>query len=66
MEEKLSEALKQAQDAKNSKASSDGPAQEQLQVHIQTIGILVEEKQTLQAKVVQTQKTAQQRLGELP
>ncbi|XP_067940211.1 golgin subfamily A member 2-like [Watersipora subatra] len=38
---------------------------EQLQVHIQTIGILVEEKQTLQKQLSVTQKHSQQKSDEL-
>lgn len=35
------------------------------QVHIQTIGILVAEKTELQSSLTQSQKLAEQRLGEL-
>ncbi|KAK3088299.1 hypothetical protein FSP39_017253 [Pinctada imbricata] len=42
-----------------------GPLKEQLQVHIQTIGILVAEKTELQSQVNQSQKLAEQRLGEI-
>jgi hypothetical protein len=41
-----------------------GTLKEQLQVHIQTIGILVAEKSELQSGLNQTQKTAEQRYGE--
>lgn len=42
-----------------------GPLREQLQVHIQTIGILVAEKTELQSQLSQSQKIAAQRLSEI-
>ncbi|XP_013393531.1 golgin subfamily A member 2-like, partial [Lingula anatina] len=42
-----------------------GALKEQLQVHIQTIGILVAEKTELQSSVNQSQRLAQQRLTEI-
>ncbi|XP_048774696.2 golgin subfamily A member 2-like isoform X2 [Ostrea edulis] len=42
-----------------------GPLREQLQVHIQTIGILVAEKTELQSQLSQSQKIATQRLSEI-
>ncbi|XP_013386833.1 golgin subfamily A member 2 isoform X2 [Lingula anatina] len=42
-----------------------GALKEQLQVHIQTIGILVAEKTELQSSVNQSQRMAQQRLTEI-
>nr|XP_022325623.1 golgin subfamily A member 2-like isoform X2 [Crassostrea virginica] len=42
-----------------------GPLREQLQVHIQTIGILVAEKTELQSHLSQSQKIAAQRLSEI-
>uniref|UniRef100_K1QLA8 Golgin subfamily A member 2 n=1 Tax=Magallana gigas TaxID=29159 RepID=K1QLA8_MAGGI len=42
-----------------------GPLREQLQVHIQTIGILVAEKTELQSQLSQSQKIASQRLSEI-
>ncbi|OWF50521.1 golgin subfamily A member 2-like isoform X2 [Mizuhopecten yessoensis] len=42
-----------------------GPLKEQLQVHIQTIGILVAEKTELQSQLNQSQKIAEQRFKEI-
>ncbi|WAR30727.1 GOGA2-like protein [Mya arenaria] len=42
-----------------------GPVKEQLQVHIQTIGILVAEKTELQSQLAQAQKIGEQRQGDL-
>ncbi|XP_053380155.1 golgin subfamily A member 2-like [Mercenaria mercenaria] len=42
-----------------------GPLKEQLQVHIQTIGILVAEKTELQSQLSQSHKIVEQRLGEV-
>lgn len=41
------------------------PLKEQLQVHIQTIGILVAEKTEIQSHLVQSQKIADSRFGEI-
>ncbi|XP_043325628.1 golgin subfamily A member 2 isoform X6 [Cervus canadensis] len=45
-------------------AKEQGALREQLQVHIQTIGILVSEKTELQTALVHTQQAARQKAGE--
>nr|CAD7407648.1 unnamed protein product [Timema poppensis] len=42
-----------------------GPLQEQLQLHVQTVGILVGEKTELQAALAKSQQTAKQKSGEV-
>ncbi|XP_049752222.1 golgin subfamily A member 2 isoform X2 [Elephas maximus indicus] len=46
-------------------AKEQGALREQLQVHIQTIGILVSEKSDLQTALVHTQNAVRQKAGEL-
>ena len=42
-----------------------GPVQEQLQLHVQTVGILVGEKTELQAALTKSQNLAKQKAGEV-
>ncbi|XP_046338569.2 golgin subfamily A member 2-like isoform X3 [Haliotis rufescens] len=62
----LQEQLDQERDGFDDKHKKDvGSLREQLQVHIQTIGILVAEKTELQSQVSQSQRIAEQRLDEI-
>ncbi|XP_054440282.1 golgin subfamily A member 2 isoform X2 [Pteronotus mesoamericanus] len=55
---------KEKQEYKQKFAKEQGALREQLQVHIQTIGILVSEKTELQTALAHTQQAARQKTGE--
>ncbi|KAF6124586.1 golgin A2 [Phyllostomus discolor] len=55
---------KEKQEYKQKLAKEQGALREQLQVHIQTIGILVSEKTELQTALAHTQQAARQKTGE--
>ncbi|KAM7093021.1 golgin subfamily A member 2 isoform 2-T2 [Molossus nigricans] len=55
---------KEKQEYKQKLAKEQGALREQLQIHIQTIGILVSEKTELQTALAHTQQAARQKTGE--
>ncbi|XP_052578920.1 golgin subfamily A member 2 isoform X4 [Peromyscus californicus insignis] len=56
--------LEEKRDYQQKLAKEQGALREQLQVHIQTIGILVSEKAELQTALAHTQQAARQKAGE--
>nr|XP_048288039.1 golgin subfamily A member 2 isoform X10 [Myodes glareolus] len=56
--------LEEKKDYQQKLAKEQGALREQLQVHIQTIGILVSEKAELQTALAHTQQAARQKAGE--
>ncbi|KAF5928217.1 hypothetical protein HPG69_016590 [Diceros bicornis minor] len=56
--------LEEKKEFKQKLAKEQGALREQLQVHIQTIGILVSEKTELQTALAHTQQAARQKAGE--
>nr|CAD7199790.1 unnamed protein product [Timema douglasi] len=59
------EADRVASEVETRLARELGPLQEQLQLHVQTVGILVGEKTELQAALAKSQQTAKQKSGEV-
>ncbi|XP_014637674.1 PREDICTED: golgin subfamily A member 2 isoform X2 [Ceratotherium simum simum] len=64
-QETLDQLEKEKKEFKQKLAKEQGALREQLQVHIQTIGILVSEKTELQTALAHTQQAARQKAGEL-
>ncbi|XP_042536878.1 golgin subfamily A member 2 isoform X2 [Dipodomys spectabilis] len=60
----LDQLEKEKKDYQQKLAKEQGALREQLQVHIQTIGILVSEKSELQTALAHTQQAARQKAGE--
>ncbi|XP_052578928.1 golgin subfamily A member 2 isoform X11 [Peromyscus californicus insignis] len=60
----LDQLEKEKRDYQQKLAKEQGALREQLQVHIQTIGILVSEKAELQTALAHTQQAARQKAGE--
>ncbi|XP_005346136.2 golgin subfamily A member 2 isoform X5 [Microtus ochrogaster] len=60
----LDQLEKEKKDYQQKLAKEQGALREQLQVHIQTIGILVSEKAELQTALAHTQQAARQKAGE--
>ncbi|XP_008823739.1 golgin subfamily A member 2 isoform X3 [Nannospalax galili] len=60
----LDQLEKEKKDYEQKLAKEQGALREQLQVHIQTIGILVSEKAELQTALAHTQQAARQKAGE--
>ncbi|XP_031225654.1 golgin subfamily A member 2 isoform X5 [Mastomys coucha] len=60
----LDQLEKEKKDYQQRLAKEQGALREQLQVHIQTIGILVSEKAELQTALAHTQQAARQKAGE--
>eukprot|EP00072_Mus_musculus_P032095 XP_006498555.1 PREDICTED: golgin subfamily A member 2 isoform X4 [Mus musculus] len=60
----LDQLEKEKKDYQQKLAKEQGSLREQLQVHIQTIGILVSEKAELQTALAHTQQAARQKAGE--
>ncbi|XP_038601320.1 golgin subfamily A member 2 isoform X2 [Tachyglossus aculeatus] len=60
----LNQLEKEKKDFEQKFSKEQGALREQLQVHIQTIGILVSEKTELQAALAHTQQAARQKAGE--
>uniref|UniRef100_A0A8C0KTN6 Golgin A2 n=1 Tax=Canis lupus dingo TaxID=286419 RepID=A0A8C0KTN6_CANLU len=60
----VSSFLQEKKEFEQKLAKEQGSLREQLQVHIQTIGILVSEKTELQTALVHTQQAARQKAGE--
>ncbi|XP_028919993.1 golgin subfamily A member 2 isoform X1 [Ornithorhynchus anatinus] len=63
-QEALNQLEKEKKDFEQKFSKEQGALREQLQVHIQTIGILVSEKTELQAALAHTQQAARQKAGE--
>ncbi|XP_065784426.1 golgin subfamily A member 2 isoform X5 [Muntiacus reevesi] len=63
-QETLDQLEKEKKEFEQKLAKEQGALREQLQVHIQTIGILVSEKTELQTALVHTQQAARQKAGE--
>ncbi|XP_072604582.1 golgin subfamily A member 2 isoform X7 [Vulpes vulpes] len=63
-QETLDQLEKEKKEFEQKLAKEQGSLREQLQVHIQTIGILVSEKTELQTALVHTQQAARQKAGE--
>ncbi|CAD7688953.1 unnamed protein product [Nyctereutes procyonoides] len=63
-QETLDQLEKEKKEFEQKLAKEQGSLREQLQVHIQTIGILVSEKTELQIALVHTQQAARQKAGE--
>ncbi|XP_044634590.1 golgin subfamily A member 2 isoform X4 [Equus asinus] len=61
----LDQLEKEKNEFKQKLAKEQGALREQLQVHIQTIGILVSEKSDLHTALTHTQQAARQKAGEL-
>ncbi|XP_066223122.1 golgin subfamily A member 2 isoform X1 [Saccopteryx leptura] len=62
--ELVDQVEKEKQEYKQKLAKEQGALREQLQIHIQTIGILVSEKTELQTALAHTQQAARQKTGE--
>ncbi|XP_044938423.1 golgin subfamily A member 2 isoform X3 [Mustela putorius furo] len=62
--ESLDQLEKEKKEFEQKLAKEQGSLREQLQVHIQTIGILVSEKNDLHTALVHTQQAARQKAGE--
>ncbi|KAI5937971.1 Golgin subfamily A member 2 [Manis javanica] len=60
----LEQLEKEKKECEQKRAKEQGALREQLQVHIQTIGILVSEKTELQTALAHTQQAARQKAGE--
>ncbi|XP_057355064.1 golgin subfamily A member 2 isoform X4 [Manis pentadactyla] len=60
----LDQLEKEKKECEQKRAKEQGALREQLQVHIQTIGILVSEKTELQTALAHTQQAARQKAGE--
>ncbi|XP_020019890.2 golgin subfamily A member 2 isoform X2 [Castor canadensis] len=60
----LDQLEKEKKECQQKLAKEQGALREQLQVHIQTIGILVSEKSELQTALAHTQQAARQKAGE--
>ncbi|CAO2597964.1 Golgin subfamily A member 2 [Lemmus lemmus] len=60
----IEELVREKKDYQQKLAKEQGALREQLQVHIQTIGILVSEKAELQTALAHTQQAARQKAGE--
>nr|XP_051699985.1 golgin subfamily A member 2 isoform X1 [Oryctolagus cuniculus] len=63
-QETLDQVEKEKKECQQKLAKEQGALREQLQVHIQTIGILVSEKADLQSALAHTQQAARQKAGE--
>ncbi|XP_005213294.1 golgin subfamily A member 2 isoform X4 [Bos indicus] len=63
-QETLDQLEKEKKEFEQKLAKEQGALREQLQVHIQTIGILVSEKTELQTALAHTQQAARQKAGE--
>ncbi|XP_058997473.1 golgin subfamily A member 2 isoform X7 [Mustela lutreola] len=63
-QESLDQLEKEKKEFEQKLAKEQGSLREQLQVHIQTIGILVSEKNDLHTALVHTQQAARQKAGE--
>ncbi|XP_064435700.1 golgin subfamily A member 2 isoform X7 [Mirounga angustirostris] len=63
-QETLDQLEKEKKEFEQKLAKEQGSLREQLQVHIQTIGILVSEKTDLQTALAHTQQAARQKAGE--
>ncbi|KAM8803392.1 golgin subfamily A member 2 isoform 2-T2 [Rhynchonycteris naso] len=63
-QELVDQVEKEKQEYKQKLAKEQGALREQLQIHIQTIGILVSEKTELQTALAHTQQAARQKTGE--
>nr|XP_035973804.1 golgin subfamily A member 2 isoform X6 [Halichoerus grypus] len=63
-QETLDQLEKEKKEFEQKLAKEQGSLREQLQVHIQTIGILVSEKTELQTALAHTQQAARQKAGE--
>ncbi|CAI9174879.1 unnamed protein product [Rangifer tarandus platyrhynchus] len=63
-QETLDQLEKEKKEFEQKLAKEQGALREQLQVHIQTIGILVSEKTELQTALTHTQQAARQKAGE--
>ncbi|XP_006154089.1 golgin subfamily A member 2 isoform X4 [Tupaia chinensis] len=63
-QETLDQLEKEKKECQQKLAKEQGALREQLQVHIQTIGILVSEKAELQTALAHTQQAARQKAGE--
>ncbi|XP_026369844.2 golgin subfamily A member 2 isoform X2 [Ursus arctos] len=63
-QESLDQLEKEKKEFEQKLAKEQGSLREQLQVHIQTIGILVSEKTELQTALAHTQQAARQKAGE--
>ncbi|KAM5298592.1 golgin subfamily A member 2 [Ctenodactylus gundi] len=63
-QETLEQLEKEKKECQQKLAKEQGALREQLQVHIQTIGILVSEKSDLQSALTHTQQAVRQKAGE--